>query len=91
MDRGLLAHLAELSKLAFSEEQLSVLGSEMEAIVKLMDTVKEFSSGNNPRREGRPLADIREDRPSPSYPTEEILKNAAARNGSFFSVPKVVE
>ena len=38
------AHLAELSKLSFTEEELNRITREMDEIVALMDTVADFSA-----------------------------------------------
>ena len=40
-DLELTAHLAELSKLAFTEDELKAMAEQMSDIVALMDKVKE--------------------------------------------------
>ena len=90
-DLELTRHLAELSKLHFTEEELQTVTAEMGEIVALMDTISEFQTeacldkGN-----AVAFADLRKDVHAPSLPREEILANARERSETCFKVPKVV-
>ena len=90
-DIKLAAHLAELSKIEFTDDELQKISAEMDEIIVLMDTVSDFESNEtsvvNPAQN---LKDIREDIPAPSLPREEILKNSAKTDDKAFTVPKVV-
>ena len=90
-DIKLATHLAELSKINFTENELSKIRGEMDEIITLMDTVSDFdctekSSTNHTVR----LDEIRQDIPLPSTPRKDILKNASEKDKKAFTVPKVV-
>lgn len=90
-DVKLAAHLAELSKIEFTDAELEKITKEMDEIINLMDTVSDFEdtkkSANN---KAISLDEIRNDLKKPSSPREEILKNAAEKDSKAFTVPKVV-
>ena len=90
-DIKLSAHLAELSKLSFTETELYEVTKEMNEIVSLMDAVSDFTATealNTAAAVG--LDQIRADVKCGSTPRSEILKNAAKSEKNAFAVPKVV-
>ena len=90
-DIKLSRHLAELSKISFTEAELLKITDEMNEIVALMDTLADFSTdGVLTQRLSVGLEQIREDKACDSSPRSEILKNAAKRQENAFAVPKVV-
>lgn len=91
MDLKLTAHLAELSKLEFTPEELEKITGEMTDIIALMDTVAEADVANSfAAVEPKGLAELRADEAAASMPREEILTNAKERDDTYFKVPKVV-
>lgn len=91
IDTKLTAHLAELSKLAFTEEELTVMTKEMNDIVSLMDTVSDFDATNVFHvTEAVEMKALREDKAKPSMDRQGILANAKEKEDTFFKVPKVV-
>lgn len=90
-DEKTTLHLAELSKLNYSEEELIQITREMDEIVALMDTVAEFKAqGEGFVNDAVTFEHLREDTPAASLPREEILQNAKDNDGTGFVVPKVV-
>ncbi len=90
-DENLTKHLAELSKLTFSEEELKRVTLQMSDIIDLMDLVKDIDT--NEKTFALPkvnFEDLRCDSSRPSFDTEDIIKNAKAVKDNAFSVPKVV-
>ena len=90
-DKKLSAHLAELSKIIFTDAELNTITKEMDEIVALMDVVKDFTANedlNTAFAVG--LDQIRKDEKCDSTPRSEILKNAAKSSANAFAVPKVV-
>ncbi len=84
-------HLAELSKLRFTEKELEKMGIEMESIVALMDTLSDFNAeGDFASTKAKSLSDFREDLSDNSMKRSEMLKNSVDKKGTFFKVPKVV-
>lgn len=90
-DVKLTAHLAELSKLNYTEAELEQICGEMDEIVALMDTVADFSAeGDGFVNDPVNFEDLRTDSAEESFPREEILANGKENNGTAFVVPKVV-
>ena len=90
-DTKLTAHLAALSKLEFTKEELTRITEEMDSIVALMDTVSDFNEAVD--QEMTPpvlISEFRADEPTDSMEREAVLKNAKNKTETFFKVPKVV-
>lgn len=91
VDKKLIAHLADLSMLALTEEELAKMSADMADIIEIMDAVKEtdcwISSFNLNETD---FDNLREDMAERSFPTERILQNAKGRRDNTFTVPKVV-
>jgi len=92
MDTNLVNYLAELSKLEFSQDELSKLSTEMTDIISLMDTIKEIDVTYDDLKDNHDvyLGDIRKDVAASSMPTAKVIQNAVNTNNCFV-VPKVVE
>ncbi len=91
IDTETTRHLADLSKIAFTDEELTAMTEQMRDIVGLMDTIADFDASGDAEK-GEPVAysDFREDRHTASFPRDEILANATERGETCFRVPKVV-
>lgn len=90
-DEKLTAHLAELSKLEFNDEELARMTQDMTDIIALMDKVCDFDASVKPYTlDSVDYRDLRKDDYSESYPNEKILENAANVKNNSFVVPKVV-
>ena len=92
MDLQMIAYLAELGKLHFTEDEMKQMASEMTSIIEIMDTVKEIDIQYDAYADNKNvyLNDLREDIKADSFPTEKILQNAE-NDENCFVVPKVVE
>lgn len=87
----LTKHLAELSKLEFTEEELDKMTEDMTGIVALMDKVCDFDTSVKPYAlDAVDYSDLRKDEHRASYPTEKIVANAKNVKNNSFVVPKVV-
>lgn len=90
-DVELTRHLAELSKLAYTDEELEAMAVQMGAIVELMDTVSDFTADKDYFiNEPVTFENLRKDVALESAKREEILQNAADHSDEAFRVPKVV-
>ena len=90
-DLSLTKHLAELSKIAFTDDELAQMTEDMTDIIALMDKVCDFDASKetyalNPTN----YNDLRPDEPTPSVETEKILENSKITKNNSFVVPKVV-
>ncbi len=90
-DEKLTAHLAELSKLEFSDDELSKMTGDMTEIIALMDKVCDYDPTVKPYTlDSIDYKELRRDNYSDSYPSEKILENADITKNDSFVVPKVV-
>ena len=95
-------HVAKLARLEFTEEEKKMFTRQLNQILEYMEKLNELDTTSveplshvielspadlRSRREG---GIFRQDKVRPSYPAEEILKNAAAKTEKFFKVPKVI-
>lgn len=84
-------HLAELSKLAFTDEELAKMTKDMTDIISIMDKVCDFDTSKKPYSlDAVNYDDLRRDEFKNSYPTEKIISNAKNVKNNSFVVPKVV-
>ena len=86
-------HVAKLARLNLTEDETTRLMSDMESIIGFADKLNELDTeGVVPTARAIPMQNaFRADEVTPSYPREEILKNAPDSDGDGFLIPKVVE
>lgn len=90
VDAKLIEHLCNLSKLSLTEEELECFTSDMEAIMKIMDSINDVEiTGDIDREKGVYFKDLREDVAEESYQTDAMLSNAKQRQEDAFAVPKL--
>ena len=90
-DKKFTEHLAELSKIGFSDAELGDMAEDMTDVIALMDKVRDFDEAAEPYTpEAVGYGKLRVDRYTDSYPQSEILKNADMTKRGSFVVPKVV-
>jgi len=92
LDLQMASYLAKLSKLSFTDKELTKVADDMTSIIKIMDTIKEIDIKYDAVADNKNvyINDLREDISAESMPTEKILQNAV-NSGNCFVVPKVVE
>lgn len=92
MDKTTLAHLCELSKLDFTEEQQDAVIAQMDDIIALMDKIKEYDVTYDDTQDHSeiPYGALREDAAQPSYDTARLQQNTQPRDDCYV-VPKMME
>ena len=86
-----IEHLAKLSRLYLTDAERETLAKEMDGIVDMAAQLQQLDLDSvELTLDGRRNV-LREDVVLPSYPRDEILKNAPVREAGCFSVPKTVE
>ena len=82
-------HVARLARLDLTEEELTRLGGQLNAILDAVGKVGELDLADvPPTSHSLDLVNVwAEDEPRPSIPAEDALSNAPDRHGSFFRVP----
>ncbi len=93
IDKKTVEDVAHLARIELEPEELERLSRQLEHILAFIDKLSAINTDNIP-----PTSHIlainnvlRKDEPRASLPIEKTLSNAPARQGSFFSVPKVIE
>lgn len=94
IDTATLDHIAELSKLSFTDEEREKMAEQMSDIITLMDTIKDIDIQYDDTKDENEIsyADLREDKAGASFPTERLLQNTeAGGDGDCYVLPKMME
>lgn len=85
-------HVASLAKLSFTEEEKTTLVAQLNDILRYMGQLNAVDTANvEPLSHVIALGNVlRPDEALPSLDRDEALKNAPAKTGKFFRVPKVI-
>lgn len=88
-----VAYVSELARLELTEAEKALFQPQLEGIVKYVEMISSVDvSQVEPMMHGRPLVNsFREDEVRPSLDREAALRNAPARMGHEFLLPKIVE
>ncbi len=91
--REQVKHIAKLSQLKLSEEEVATYQNDLSVVVDYMDKLNSVNTMNVNAADHAmavPLK-LREDKICSSFKREEILQNAPKQDDGFFVVPKVVD
>lgn len=90
-DSDLTRHLAQLSKITFTDGELLKMTNDMTEITALMDKVREFNEDVDPYTlDAVDYNNLRNDNFKNSNNADEITRNAKKVKNNSFVVPKVV-
>ncbi len=86
-------YVAKLARIELAEEEKHVLTSQLNSILDHIEKLNELDTeGVEPTFHALDVRNVfRDDEDCPSLPTEEVMKNAPARDGDLFKVPKIIE
>ncbi len=86
-------YVARLARIELTEQEKDTLTSQLSSILDHIEKLNELDiEGVEPTFHVLDVTNVfREDEVRASLPTEEIMKNAPARDGDFFKVPKIIE
>jgi aspartyl-tRNA(Asn)/glutamyl-tRNA(Gln) amidotransferase subunit C len=89
IDRDQVLHVARLSRLALTEEEVEKMASELSGILEHVDRISELDlDGVEPTEHVVDLENVlRPDEPRPSWPREKILEQAPDPAEGAFRVP----
>ena len=89
ISRDDVLHVAQLARLALTEEEVERLGEQLNAILEAVGKVAELDlSDVEPTSHPLDLVNVwAEDEPRPSLPVEAALANAPDADGDYFRVP----
>lgn len=91
IDRATVAHIAELAKLALSEEETTLYTEQLAAILEYAERLQTLDTDTIPPTASvLPLRNVwREDAARPSLPRQSALANAAESDADQFRVVAV--
>ncbi len=86
-------YVARLARIELTPEEQQILGAQLSDILGYVAQLKEVDvNGVEPTAHAFPLVNVvRPDEAVPSLTQDEALRNAPARAGGLFVVPKIVE
>jgi aspartyl-tRNA(Asn)/glutamyl-tRNA(Gln) amidotransferase subunit C len=92
INKELVEHLANLSRLHFSEAELVAMQHDLEKMIGFVDKLNELdTTGVLPLMHMSQVQDVyRADEALAPMPATSALENASKHNDQFFLVPKVI-
>lgn len=94
IDKAVLDHIAELSKLSFTDDESARMIKQMSDIITLMDTIKEIDIQYDDTKDNNQIeySQLREDKAEESFPTEKLLQNTQpGGDDNCYALPKMME
>ncbi|MCA1646802.1 MAG: Asp-tRNA(Asn)/Glu-tRNA(Gln) amidotransferase subunit GatC [Chloroflexi bacterium] len=91
--RAEVQHVARLARLGLDDTEMDQLAAELDHILDAMQALRQLdTSAIPPTAQVIPLRNVmRDDVARPSWPVEQILRNAPATRDGQFLVPPVLE
>lgn len=86
-----IEHLAELSKLQFTKEEIEQFSTEFESMVEFANIIKNCNVESKPKLNTINMSDLREDEAKESTAVNIILQNAPSAKNNSFVVPRIME
>jgi aspartyl-tRNA(Asn)/glutamyl-tRNA(Gln) amidotransferase subunit C len=88
-----IEHVAKLARLDLTEDERDRLRAQLGVILEHAAKVGEVAAADvAPTASPIPRSNVlRDDRPEPSLPVDESLRNAPEREGDRFKVPRIAE
>lgn len=92
VDKTIVTHLAGLSSISLSDDELASLTTDLENILKYVEQLNELdTSGVEPTFQLTGLQNVwRDDEITPQLPRENLLKLAPDQKNNQVKVPKVL-
>ncbi|GMV98781.1 MAG: Asp-tRNA(Asn)/Glu-tRNA(Gln) amidotransferase subunit GatC [Phycisphaerae bacterium] len=93
IDEAQVRHIALLSRLKPTDEEVRLFAEQLSSILAYVDQLSEVDTADvPPTAHPLPVCNVfRADEPAGSLSPDEALANAPQRDGHFFAVPKVLE
>ncbi len=91
LDKSELIHLANLSKLHFTDSELEKLSKDFESIIEFANEINAYSGDCEIISNFKTVEDLREDVVENDLTKEKILSNAPDSRKGCFVVPRIME
>ena len=91
--RADVQHVARLARLGLDDEEMDLLAAELDHILDAMQALRQLdTSAIPPTAQVIPLRNVmRDDAVRPSWPLDDIVRNAPAMRDGQFLVPPVLD
>jgi aspartyl-tRNA(Asn)/glutamyl-tRNA(Gln) amidotransferase subunit C len=91
--RAEVQHVARLARLGLSDDEMDRLAAELDHILDAMQALRQLdTSAIPPTAQVIPLRNVmRDDSVRPSWPLDDVLRNAPATRDGQFLVPPVLD
>ncbi len=86
-----IEHLAELSKLEYTDEEMTEFLPQFESLVKLADVIKDADISGSINYNVMDYSELREDVAKDSTPVDELLQNSPIVRRDSIVVPRIME
>ena len=88
-----IEYVAKLARIELTSAQKKKLGKQLKDILAYIEKLKQLKVDKvEPMSHVLPLKNVfRQDKLKPSLALDKVLRNAPAKEGDSFSVPKVIE
>jgi aspartyl-tRNA(Asn)/glutamyl-tRNA(Gln) amidotransferase subunit C len=92
IDKSLVGHLADLSRLHFTDEEMVAMRADLEKMIGFVQKLNELdTSGIEPMMHMSQVQDVfRRDEAAEPMQLQKALENAGRHGEQFFTVPKVL-
>lgn len=86
-------YIANLARLKLTEKEIEYFTGQLRNIISYVDQLKELDTADiEPTTHAMPITNVfRADAVRPSLNVEDVLKNAPAKEGNLFKVPRIIE
>ncbi|MDD5679678.1 MAG: Asp-tRNA(Asn)/Glu-tRNA(Gln) amidotransferase subunit GatC [Candidatus Omnitrophica bacterium] len=86
-------YIANLARLKLTEKEIEYFTGQLRNIISYVDQLKELDTADiEPTTHAMPIKNVfRADAVRPSLNVEDVLKNAPAKEGNLFKVPRIIE
>lgn len=86
-------HVANLARLAITEEETEMFTNQLDAIIKFAEQLNELdTTGVEPTTHVLEMKNIlREDKAEKGLPVEDVVKNAPDHKDGYIRVPSILE
>lgn len=93
IDQAHVRHIARLSRLKLSEDEVALFAGQLARIVEYVEQLREVdTTGVEPMAHPLPITNVvRDDQPHVPFDNQTALANAPQRADGFFKVPPVLD
>ena len=85
-----IKHIAKLARLSIPEEKVEKFQKEMEGIIEMVENLPDLNT-EGALVDPRDTMQLRKDEVQPSFPRDEMLKNAPNTAAGCIVIPRVVD